>query len=156
MCQASKLSNWVISTVKCNSSLVCILREGTDSFFELKQIERSAQASAYFVLALSRYRIKGLIWRLANLKKGKIKLTLLHPSTNYFDAFRATSREQQTPQIWMKRRGEGCGLVCSPKREVLTIFSPIVATMVQVSILCGEELGPDLYGMCPQFDCPVH
>ena len=155
MCQASKLSNWVISTVKCNSSLACILREGTDSFFELKQIEGSARASAYFVLALSRYRIKGLVWRLANLKKEKIKLTLLHPSTHYFDAFRATSREQQTPQIWMKRTGEGCGLFCSPKREVSTIFSPIVATMLQVSILCGEELGPDLYGMCLQVDCPV-
>ena len=86
MCQASKLSNCVISTVKCNSSLACILREGTDSFFE----------------------------------------------------------------------GEGCGLFCSPKREVWTIFSPIVATMLQVSILCGEELGPDLYGMCLQVDCPVH
>ena len=42
------------------SSFVCILREGTDSFFELKQIEGSVQASAYFVLALSRYRVKGL------------------------------------------------------------------------------------------------
>ena len=47
-------------------------------------------------------------------------------------------------------------MFCSLNREVLTIFSPIVATMLQVSILCGEELGPDLYDMCLQVDCSVH
>ena len=61
----------------------------------------------------------------ANLKKGENKkLTLPHPCTQYFYAFRATSREQQTPhKLWKKRSGEENGLFRSLKRKVSTIFS---------------------------------
>ena len=59
MCQEWQIIKLpVISTVKCNHSIGFL--PWLASFFQLKQIEGSVLASAYFVLPLSRYRVKGL------------------------------------------------------------------------------------------------
>ena len=97
------------------SSLACIL-------FSIKANWRKCPRKCVFRSCFKPLSSKGPFWLFANLKKGKIKLTFPHPSTQYFYAFWATSREHQTPQLWLERSGEECGLFCSLKREVSTIF----------------------------------
>ena len=63
-----------------------------------------------------------LFYVLLTSKGGNIASSPI-PSVQCCALVLATSRTQQTPQLWMERTGEECGFFCSPKLPCLSTMS---------------------------------